>query len=106
MMPILRALTAFTRPEKISHCQRIFMLAPLAALVVSAMAQAALPGAGALGNQLRQEKMLAPPPPENAPLVLPEEGHARKALSSDSRTTVVVKKSGVYRIARRSSRAE
>ncbi|ECO1013981.1 ShlB/FhaC/HecB family hemolysin secretion/activation protein, partial [Salmonella enterica subsp. enterica serovar Newport] len=35
--------------------------------------------------------MLIPSPPENAPLVLPGEGH-RKALSSDSHTSVVVKK--------------
>ncbi|EIP3425525.1 hypothetical protein LSE82_004319 [Salmonella enterica] len=39
------------------------MLAPLAVLVVSSMVQAAAPGAGSLGNQLRQEKMTPPAPP-------------------------------------------
>lgn len=95
-MHILHLRAGFARPEKTCSHRRVFALAPLALLAVSAISQAAatpsVPGAGALGNQLRQEKMLAPFPPKNAPLVLPEEGHARKALSSDSRTTVVVKK--------------
>ncbi|EAV3689472.1 ShlB/FhaC/HecB family hemolysin secretion/activation protein [Salmonella enterica] len=89
-MDILRSRDAFSRPDKL-----IFILAPLALIVASACAQAAGPdgpGAGTLGNQLRQEKVLVPAPPVNAPLVLPEEGESRKALSSDSHTTVVVKK--------------
>ncbi|EBR9315033.1 ShlB/FhaC/HecB family hemolysin secretion/activation protein [Salmonella enterica subsp. enterica serovar Muenchen] len=89
-MDILRSRDVFSRPEKL-----IFILAPLALIVASACAQAAgpdAPGAGALGNQLRQEKGLVPAPPVNAPLVLPEEGESRKALSSGSDTTVVVKK--------------
>ncbi|EJW4861879.1 ShlB/FhaC/HecB family hemolysin secretion/activation protein [Salmonella enterica] len=85
-MNILRSRDAFSRPDKL-----IFILAPLALLVSGACAQAAVPGAGALGNQIRQEKALTPPPPVSAPLMLPEEGQAREALSSDSRTTVVVK---------------
>ncbi|EHW9864278.1 ShlB/FhaC/HecB family hemolysin secretion/activation protein [Salmonella enterica] len=88
-MNILRSRDAFPRPDKL-----IFILAPLALIVSSVCAQAAGPGpgAGALGNQLRQEKILVPAPPVNAPLVLPEEGESRKALSSDSHATVVVKK--------------
>ncbi|EAA3226845.1 ShlB/FhaC/HecB family hemolysin secretion/activation protein [Salmonella enterica subsp. enterica serovar Miami] len=89
-MNILRSRDAFSRPDKL-----IFILAPLALIVASVCAQAAGPdgpGAGTLGNQLRQEKVLVPAPPVNAPLVLPEEGESRKALSSDSHTTVVVKK--------------
>ncbi|EDV5630263.1 ShlB/FhaC/HecB family hemolysin secretion/activation protein [Salmonella enterica subsp. enterica] len=91
-MPVLCARAASARPDKTCHCQRIFMLAPLAVLVVSSMVQAAVPGAGSLGNQLRQEKMTPPAPPVSAPLVLPETEEARKALLPDSHTTLVVKK--------------
>lgn len=95
-MRILYPGAGFVRPEKIHSCGRAFTLAPLALLAVSAISQAAgtpsAPGAGALGNQLRQERALPPAPPASAPLVLPEEGESRKALSSDSHTTVVVKK--------------
>ncbi|HAF2578348.1 TPA: ShlB/FhaC/HecB family hemolysin secretion/activation protein [Salmonella enterica] len=72
-----------------------FLLAPLALLVYSGTAAAvspvSVPGAGALGNQLRQESVLAPKAPVNAPLVLPEEGPARRSLSGDNHTTVTVK---------------
>lgn len=92
-MYILQSRKSFSRPEKYKR-PGAFMLAPLTLILASACAHAAgpgVPGAGALGNQLRQEKMLIPSPPESAPLVLPGEGH-RKALSSDSHTSVVVKK--------------
>ncbi|EJM3432100.1 ShlB/FhaC/HecB family hemolysin secretion/activation protein, partial [Salmonella enterica] len=91
-MPVLCARAASARPDKTCHCQRIFMLAPLAVLVVSSMVQAAAPGAGSLGNQLRQEKMTPPAPPVSAPLVLPEAEQVRKDLLPDSHTTLVVKK--------------
>lgn len=70
----------------------VFMLAPLTLFVVSGAVQASVPGAGALGNQLRQEKGVSTVPPKSAPLVLPEEGGIHKALPSDDGTTVMVKK--------------
>ncbi|EJN6080845.1 ShlB/FhaC/HecB family hemolysin secretion/activation protein [Salmonella enterica] len=74
------------------------LLAPLA-LITSVGAQAAAvssvsaatPGAGTLGNQLRQGVVRTPTPPSSAPLVLPEEGPARQSLSEDNHTTVTVK---------------
>ncbi|EDW6064645.1 ShlB/FhaC/HecB family hemolysin secretion/activation protein, partial [Salmonella enterica subsp. enterica serovar Oslo] len=51
-----------------------------------------VPGAGTLGNQLRQESVRTPAAPVSAPLVLPQEGPARQAMSADNHTTVVVKK--------------
>ncbi|MGU7154982.1 ShlB/FhaC/HecB family hemolysin secretion/activation protein, partial [Salmonella enterica subsp. enterica serovar Miami] len=78
--------TGVLRPQKV-RCLP-FILTPLALLTCAGTyAAPVVPGAGALGNQLRQEKNLTPPPPASAPLVLPEEGQVRKALSSDSRTT-------------------
>ncbi|EKC2895174.1 ShlB/FhaC/HecB family hemolysin secretion/activation protein, partial [Salmonella enterica] len=71
----------------------LFLLTPLTLLTCCPAAQAAtLPGAGSLGNQLRQESVRTPGAPVSAPLVLPQEGPARQALSGDSRTTVVVTK--------------
>ncbi|EHB8435938.1 ShlB/FhaC/HecB family hemolysin secretion/activation protein [Salmonella enterica] len=71
----------------------MFLLTPLTLLTCCPAAQAAtLPGAGSLGNQLRQESVRTPGAPVSAPLVLPQEGPARQALSGDSRTTVVVTK--------------
>ncbi|EDM3692527.1 ShlB/FhaC/HecB family hemolysin secretion/activation protein [Salmonella enterica subsp. enterica serovar Infantis] len=80
------------RPEKKIAS---FTLTPLALLVctgVHAAAVVEVPGAGALGNQLRQEVIVPPAPPVSAPLVLPEEGENRQHLSADTHTTVVVKK--------------
>ncbi|EKC2495861.1 ShlB/FhaC/HecB family hemolysin secretion/activation protein [Salmonella enterica] len=91
-MNILRSQEGFSRPCKVSARKWVRKLTPLALLVATSVAHAAAPGAGALGNQLRQEKMSAPQPPVSAPLVLPEEGAGRKALSSGSNTTVVVKR--------------
>ncbi|HAF2195529.1 TPA: ShlB/FhaC/HecB family hemolysin secretion/activation protein, partial [Salmonella enterica] len=72
-----------------------FLFSPLVLLVYSGIASAvspvSVPGAGTLGNQLRQESVLAPKAPVNAPLVLPEEGTARRSLSGDNHTTVSVK---------------
>ncbi|EAB4413564.1 ShlB/FhaC/HecB family hemolysin secretion/activation protein [Salmonella enterica] len=91
-MFILRARDVFSRPDKSHSHNRISVLAPLALMMVSGGVLAAVPGAGALSNQLRQEKVSAPAPLVSAPLVLPEEESARKALSSDGRTTVVVRR--------------
>ncbi|HAF2609391.1 TPA: ShlB/FhaC/HecB family hemolysin secretion/activation protein, partial [Salmonella enterica] len=95
-MHILYLRAGSARPGKTHSHGRVLTLAPLALLAVSAISQAAgtpsAPGAGALGNQLRQERVLPPAPPVSAPLVLPDEGQVRKALSADNRTTVVVKK--------------
>lgn len=49
------------------------------------------PGAGSLGNQLRQEAALTPAPPVSAPLVVPAGEPAQGRLSADNHTTVVVK---------------
>ncbi|HCZ4970076.1 TPA: ShlB/FhaC/HecB family hemolysin secretion/activation protein [Salmonella enterica subsp. enterica serovar Saintpaul str. CFSAN004160] len=88
-MKSLTLRTNIVRPDKM--CRAPFLLAPLA-LIVCAGAQAAAPGAGALGNQLRQESVRTPPAPAGAPLVLPEEGPARRSLSADSHTMVTVRK--------------
>ncbi|HHZ8255379.1 TPA: ShlB/FhaC/HecB family hemolysin secretion/activation protein, partial [Escherichia coli] len=84
--------TDIARSEKV--CRAPFLLTPLA-LIVCAGVQAAVvpsvPGAGTLGNQLRQESVRTPAAPVSAPLVLPEEGQARRALSADNHTTVSVK---------------
>ncbi|EEG2785688.1 ShlB/FhaC/HecB family hemolysin secretion/activation protein [Salmonella enterica] len=90
-MHILYRYTGFARPDKTRSCGWAFTLA-LALLALSTISQAAAPGAGVLGNQIRQEKVLTPAPPVSAPLLLPEEGHGRDALSSDNQSTVVVKK--------------
>ncbi|EKC1749271.1 ShlB/FhaC/HecB family hemolysin secretion/activation protein, partial [Salmonella enterica] len=68
-MKSLTLRTNIVPPEKM--CRAPFLFAPLA-LIVCAGAQAAVPGAGALGNQLRQESVRTPPAPAGAPLVLPE----------------------------------
>ncbi|EIK0627711.1 ShlB/FhaC/HecB family hemolysin secretion/activation protein [Salmonella enterica] len=91
-MYILCAQAGSSRSGKPYFYVRASALAPLALLMVSAVTYAAVPGAGALSNQLRQEKSLAPLPPASAPLVLPEESPALKASPSGSRTTVVVKR--------------
>ncbi|EEF6915859.1 ShlB/FhaC/HecB family hemolysin secretion/activation protein, partial [Salmonella enterica] len=88
-MKSLTLRTNIVPPEKM--CRAPFLLAPLA-LIVCAGAQASVPGAGALGNQLRQESVRTPPAPIGAPLVLPEEGPARRSLSADSHTMVTVRK--------------
>ncbi|EIW3208786.1 ShlB/FhaC/HecB family hemolysin secretion/activation protein, partial [Salmonella enterica subsp. enterica serovar Poona] len=88
-MKSLTLRTNIVPPEKM--CRAPFLLAPLA-LIVCAGAQAAVPGAGALGNQLRQESVRTPPAPAGAPLALPEEGPARRSLSADSHTMVTVRK--------------
>ncbi|EAY8168757.1 ShlB/FhaC/HecB family hemolysin secretion/activation protein, partial [Salmonella enterica] len=84
--------TGIARSEKMRRAP--FLLTPLA-LIVCASAQAAVvpsvPGAGTLGNQLRQESVRTPAAPISAPLVLPEEGPARRVLSVDNHTTVSVK---------------
>ncbi|EIE8401499.1 ShlB/FhaC/HecB family hemolysin secretion/activation protein, partial [Salmonella enterica] len=80
------------RSEKV--CRASFLLTPLALIVctgVQAAVMPSVPGAGTLGNQLRQESVRTPAAPVSAPLVLPEEGRARHALSADNHTTVSVK---------------
>lgn len=88
---ILRA--GIARSEKV--CRAPFLLTPLALIVctgVQAAVMPSMPGAGTLGNQLRQESVRTPAAPVSAPLVLPEEGQARHALSADNHTTVSVKR--------------
>ncbi|ECL8858963.1 ShlB/FhaC/HecB family hemolysin secretion/activation protein [Salmonella enterica] len=88
---ILRA--GIARSEKV--CRAPFLLTPLALIVCTGVQAAVVPsapGAGALGNQLRQESVRTPAAPVSAPLVLPEEGQARHALSADNHTTVSVKR--------------
>lgn len=88
---ILRAGVA--RAEKVYRAP--FLLTPLALIVctgVQAAVVPSMPGAGTLGNQLRQESVRTPAAPVSAPLVLPEEGQARHALSADNHTTVSVKR--------------
>ncbi|EGD2341426.1 ShlB/FhaC/HecB family hemolysin secretion/activation protein [Salmonella enterica] len=80
------------RSEKV--CRASFLLTPLALVVCSGVQAAvvpSVPGAGMLGNQLRQESVRTLAAPVSAPLVLPEEGQARHALSADNHTTVSVK---------------
>ncbi|EAW8016980.1 ShlB/FhaC/HecB family hemolysin secretion/activation protein [Salmonella enterica] len=84
--------TYIARYEKV--CRAPFLLTPLALIVcmgVQAAVVPSVPGAGTLGNQLRQESVRTPAAPVSAPLVLPEEGQARRALSADNHTTVSVK---------------
>ncbi|EME5115981.1 ShlB/FhaC/HecB family hemolysin secretion/activation protein [Salmonella enterica] len=84
--------TDIARSEKV--CRAPFLLTPLALIVctgVQAAVVPSVPGAGTLGNQLRQESVRTPAAPVSAPLVLPEEGQARRALSADNHTTVSVK---------------
>ncbi|EBY1954679.1 hypothetical protein DU191_24875 [Salmonella enterica subsp. enterica serovar Sandiego] len=84
--------TDIARSEKV--CRAPFLLTPLALIVctgVQAAVVPSVPGAGTLGNQLRQESVRTPAAPVSAPLVLPEEGRARHALSADNHTTVSVK---------------
>lgn len=68
----------------------LFLLALLTCC--SAVQAAPLPGAGSLGNQLRQEAVRTPDAPVSVPLVLPQDGPALKSLSGDIRATVVVTK--------------
>ncbi|MFL83741.1 ShlB/FhaC/HecB family hemolysin secretion/activation protein, partial [Salmonella enterica] len=84
--------TGIARSEKVYRAP--FLLTPLALIVctgVQAAVVPSMPGAGTLGNQLRQESVRTPAAPVSAPLVLPEEGQARHALSADNHTTVSVK---------------
>ncbi|EIO8741072.1 hypothetical protein LRG41_003667 [Salmonella enterica] len=67
------------------------VLTPFAYTQAATVSSVLVPGAGVLGNQLRQESVRIPAAPANAPLVLPEEGPARKSLSADKHTTVRVK---------------
>ncbi|EAQ8163784.1 ShlB/FhaC/HecB family hemolysin secretion/activation protein [Salmonella enterica] len=85
--------TGIARSEKVYRAP--FLLTPLALIVctgVQAAVMPSMPGAGTLGNQLRQESVRTPAAPVSAPLVLPEEGQARHALSADNHTTVSVKR--------------
>ncbi|EJF2458985.1 ShlB/FhaC/HecB family hemolysin secretion/activation protein [Salmonella enterica] len=85
--------TGIARSEKVYRAP--FLLTPLALIVctgVQAAVMPSMPGAGTLGNQLRQESVRTPTAPVSAPLVLPEEGQARHALSADNHTTVSVKR--------------
>ncbi|EEG6275463.1 ShlB/FhaC/HecB family hemolysin secretion/activation protein [Salmonella enterica subsp. enterica] len=85
--------TGIARSEKVYRAP--FLLTPLALIVctgVQAAVVPSMPGAGTLGNQLRQESVRTPAAPVSAPLVLPEEGQARHALSADNHTTVSVKR--------------
>lgn len=88
-MKSLIVQAGFARPEK--RHRAAFLLAPLAMLVCAGAQAATVPGAGSLGNQLRQEAVRTPAAPVSAPLVLPEEGPARQPLSADNHTTVMVK---------------
>ncbi|EFT9957583.1 ShlB/FhaC/HecB family hemolysin secretion/activation protein [Salmonella enterica] len=93
-MKILIKRKVGARPKKV--CRVTFLLSPLvlipcACAHAATVSSASVPGAGALGNQLRQESVRTPAAPVNAPLALPEEGLARKSLSSDNHTTVRVK---------------
>ncbi|EKS6154150.1 ShlB/FhaC/HecB family hemolysin secretion/activation protein [Salmonella enterica] len=89
---IKRAVIA--RSEKMRRIS--FLFAPLV-LLTCASAQAttlpsiSVPGAGTLGNQLRQESVRTPAAPASAPLILPEEGASRQSLSADNHTMVTVK---------------
>lgn len=90
-----QARVGFARPQKnkVGPCHAIFRLAPLALVLASAgaAAQGMPPGAGALGNQLRQQDAASPPAPAAPALVLPPE-QARGRVAPDSRNTVVVRR--------------
>ncbi len=81
------------RSQKV--CRVSFLLAPLTLLswtgAQAAVPSVSVPGAGTLGNQLRQESVHTPAAPVSAPLTLPEEGAARQTLSADNHTTITVK---------------
>ncbi|EEO2384126.1 ShlB/FhaC/HecB family hemolysin secretion/activation protein, partial [Salmonella enterica] len=84
----------FFRPQKVRHL--IFLLTPLSLMTgISTGAMAApepsVPGAGSLGNQLRQEAVRTPAAPVRAPLVVPEEGGTRQTPGPDNHTSVTVK---------------
>ncbi|EAT0258296.1 ShlB/FhaC/HecB family hemolysin secretion/activation protein [Salmonella enterica] len=75
---------------ELARSQFMLLLAPLTLLTCTAVQAAVIPGAGTFSNQLRQENVRTPVAPASAPLVLPEEGPARKALSDDNHMTVVI----------------
>ncbi|EAP6887078.1 ShlB/FhaC/HecB family hemolysin secretion/activation protein [Salmonella enterica] len=84
--------TGFSRSEKTSYSCISLLLTPLALIICTgAQAATSLPGAGTLGNQLRQGAERAPAAPVSAPLILPEESPARQLLSNDRLTMVTVK---------------
>lgn len=93
--PQARVGFARLQKNKTRPCLAIFKLAPLALALVldsaGAAAQGMPPGAGALGNQLRQQEVAPPPAPATPALVLPPE-QARGRVAPDSRNTVVVRK--------------
>ncbi|QMN53896.1 ShlB/FhaC/HecB family hemolysin secretion/activation protein [Citrobacter freundii] len=93
-MKILVKREDVSRHQKGRHL--IFWLTPLSLLTaISTSALAAptpsFPGAGSLGNQLRQEAVRPPVAPVSAPLVVPDEGETRQLLALDNHTTVTVK---------------
>lgn len=71
----------------------MFTLAPMMLLLASAgaAAQSMPPGAGALGNQIRQQETARPPAPAAPALVLPPE-QARGRVAPNSSAMVVVKR--------------
>lgn len=75
--------TGMIRPEKV--CCISFLL------VCAGAGAAPLPGAGSLGNQLRQASALTPPPPASVPLVVPAGDEAQRHLTAGNHTTVVVR---------------
>ncbi|WP_227740053.1 POTRA domain-containing protein [Achromobacter xylosoxidans] len=91
----LQARVDFARLQenKTRPCHAIFKLAPLALVLASASvaAQGMPPGAGALGNQLRQHDAAPSPAPATPALVLPPE-QARGRVAPDSHNTVLIRK--------------
>ena len=73
----LHARVGFARlkKHKTRPCRAMFTLAPMMLLLASAgaAAQSMPPGAGALGNQIRQQETTQPPAPAAPALVLPPE---------------------------------
>ncbi|HAO0324718.1 TPA: ShlB/FhaC/HecB family hemolysin secretion/activation protein [Escherichia coli] len=67
-----------------------YLAAALAVSLCSGVHAAEMPGAGALGNQLRQGVDITPPAPVSAPLVLPEAGQMKQKPAGDNRGTVVI----------------
>lgn len=87
-MNIPKSRTDFSRPSPARRLGYGFLLALLAS-PGGALAAPAPPGAGTLGNQLRQ--MRAPQPaPSDAPVVLPEGQPERDRLSAGGRARVVI----------------
>lgn len=92
-----QARVGFARLQKNQTrlCHALVRLAPLALALAlasaSAAAQGVPPGAGALGNQIRQHDAVPPPAPATPALVLPPE-QARGRVAPDSGNTVVVRK--------------